>query len=406
MPLPALPRQILVLLIVALWWLAAPVAGSSERLATDPIELQMVPVKIDGTQFKLATRIFRPVGEPPFPTVVFHHGSTGYGRNPKLFPRHTPQLSISEFFTERGWAVVLPSRRGRGGSEGRYDEGFHTDRKRGYSCTPTAASQGFEHALADVDAVTAAIRNLPFVDPERLVVGGQSRGGILAAVHAAKHPSWYQGVISFAGGWVGESKRCRKAATINQQLFARAAPYPHEIIWLHGPRDPVYSNRHVKANFAAFEDAGGSGTLARDFPKGPGHYLKVAIDLFAAPLDAYLARRGLPHAVLDPANALALSPDPDTPPSAFLGTWKGRWENGTPITVSIEKVKKRYVEGSYTFAKRTMKFSRPVKNGFFTVRNKAKKRYTDFFVASENAMRLRFRSRQFHSRAILIRTPG
>jgi hypothetical protein len=45
----------------------------------------MVPVTIDGEQVKLATITYKPPGNGPFPTLIFHHGSTGRGRDPALF---------------------------------------------------------------------------------------------------------------------------------------------------------------------------------------------------------------------------------------------------------------------------------------------------------------------------------
>ena len=97
----------------------------------------MVTVTIDGEQVKLATITYKPAGAGPFPTLIFHHGSTGRGTDPLAFSRPYDPRTLAEWFTARGWAVVLPSRRGRGGSEGLYDEGFARDRTDGYSCEPS-----------------------------------------------------------------------------------------------------------------------------------------------------------------------------------------------------------------------------------------------------------------------------
>ena len=45
----------------------------------------MVPVTIDGEQVKLAVITYKPAGSGPFPTLVFHHGSTGRGNDPSIF---------------------------------------------------------------------------------------------------------------------------------------------------------------------------------------------------------------------------------------------------------------------------------------------------------------------------------
>ena len=41
-------------------------------------------------------------------------------------------------------------------------------------------------AIEDVDAAMAYLRAQPWADPERVLVGGQSRGGILSVAYAAE----------------------------------------------------------------------------------------------------------------------------------------------------------------------------------------------------------------------------
>jgi dipeptidyl aminopeptidase/acylaminoacyl peptidase len=48
-----------------------------------------------------------------------------------------------------------------------------------------------------MDAVLA----FPFVDPTRVVIGGQSRGGILSIAYAGQRPEQVKGVVNFVGGW-------------------------------------------------------------------------------------------------------------------------------------------------------------------------------------------------------------
>ena len=105
------------LLIVGMVCVAVAVAGSSARAAPKTVfEHLMVPLSLDGEQVRLAVRIYRPEGPGPFPTLVVHHGSTGRGNKPELFARYWPESGIIEYFASRGWCVVFPSRRGRGGA--------------------------------------------------------------------------------------------------------------------------------------------------------------------------------------------------------------------------------------------------------------------------------------------------
>jgi predicted acyl esterase len=106
--------------LVLLLLLAAP------ALAQD---ITMVPVTVDGETVQLAMRIYKPSTGGPAPTLVFNHGSTGRGTDPSIFVRPIDFPPLAQFFVERGWAVVMPARRGRGGSEGQYDEGFAPNRR-------------------------------------------------------------------------------------------------------------------------------------------------------------------------------------------------------------------------------------------------------------------------------------
>lgn len=254
----------------------------------------MVPVTIDGEQVKLATITYKPPGNGPFPTLIFHHGSTGRGRDPGLFERPYDPKALAGWFTARGWAVILPSRRGRGGSEGVYDEGFAADRARGYSCERTVALAGAERALRDIDAITPVLLAQPFVDRERVAVGGLSRGGVLSVAWAGWQPAVPRAVINFVGGWLSE--RCPSIDDVNADLFRRGSAFKRSTIWLYGYNDSLYSLRHSRSNFTAFRAAGGRGAF-REFvpPEGmDGHQIAAVPDLWTEALEGYLADNDLP----------------------------------------------------------------------------------------------------------------
>jgi dienelactone hydrolase len=253
----------------------------------------MVPVTVDGEQVKLAVTTYKPPGDGPFPTLIFHHGSTGRGDDPSLFAKPYDPKTLAEWFKARGWAVILPSRRGRGGSEGRYDEGFAIDRTQGYSCDPTLSLPGAERALRDIDAVTPILLAQPFVDRSRFVVGGQSRGGILTVAWAGRHPEMPRAAINFVGGWMAEG--CPTATRINPPLFKKGAAFALPMLWLYGDRDRFYSLAYSRSNFASFQAAGGKGTFhAFTPPDGVmGHFIVNYPALWGDTMAGYLAERGL-----------------------------------------------------------------------------------------------------------------
>lgn len=251
----------------------------------------MVPVIVDGQTVRLQMRIYKPTRTGPVPTLVFNHGSTGRGRDPILFRRAIDFPELAQFFVRRGWAVVMPARRGRAGSEGRYNEGLAVDPAHGYSCQQALSIPGADRALRDIKAAMDAILAMPFVDRDRVIIGGHSRGGILSVAYAGQHPEQIKGVINFVGGWLGTG--CPTADTINQGLFRRGARYPGDTIWLYGDDDPLYSLSHSRKNFAAFQAAGGKGTFHK-FSQSGGHRLVTYPDVWAPLIEAYLKRQGLP----------------------------------------------------------------------------------------------------------------
>jgi dienelactone hydrolase len=246
--------------------------GKSELLETGLIE--------DGKPVRLEAVIFKPDGAGPFPLAVIHHGSTA--ADPAAAKQTWFAADLADFLNERGWMVAFPQRRGRGKSDGLYDEGFC---KRGAAGDTEDALRGADRGLSDVDAAIAALRRRPDVAPTPVLIGGQSRGAVLAVAYAGLHPAQISGVINFVGGWLGEG--CVSADVVNQALFERGAHFGRPTIWLYGEGDPYYSIAYSRSNFAAFEQAGGQGSFF-EFGPNPGHNVFRYPDLWSGPLGNYL----------------------------------------------------------------------------------------------------------------------
>lgn len=263
--------------------LASPYTRHIERIATPWTDEA-------GRAQTLEMVVYQPPGDGPFPTMLMNHGSTGMGKNPALFGLTWASPEIGEYFARRGWQVLFPQRRGRGSSDGVYDEGFRADRAQGYSCDAALATAGFDRAMQDLEVVLAHVQTRPDVDARRLLVGGVSRGGILAVALAGAHPARFEGVVNFVGGWIGQG--CRDARTVNPALMQRGAAFKGPMLWLYGDQDPYYRLAHSRANFDAFRQAGGQGEfLSFAPPTGmDGHMIFLSPGLWSKALDDYLAR--------------------------------------------------------------------------------------------------------------------
>jgi dienelactone hydrolase len=244
---------------------------------------------------RLEVVLFKPDGAGPFPLLVINHGSTGLGNDPSLFKQTRWSFAPADVFTRKGWLVAFPQRRGRGKSDGLYDEGFDPDRSRGYTCEPDRSLAGAGRALEDIHAAMTALRRRPDVDARRVLIGGISRGGVLSIAYAGQHPNDVLGVINFVGGWVGTA--CRTAADINGTLFRRGASFTGPTIWLYGRDDLFYPVDHSRGNFAAFERAGGKGEFfAFDVPGGRnGHALNSYPELWIPHVEKFMATLRAPE---------------------------------------------------------------------------------------------------------------
>ncbi len=241
----------------------------------------------NGKAVSLEVIIYKPPGPGPFPTLMFNHGSTGSDANPAYFKTSYTAGSLAFYFNERGWIVAFPQRRGRGKSDGLYDEGLEPGGP-GYSCTPEIALRGLERALQDLDAAVKYLKGRPDVDSKQMLIGGQSRGGILSIVYAGTRPEHFNGAINFVGGWIGE--RCSETEAINTVTFKRGAGFKKPTLWLYGENDSCFSLVHSKKNFDAFITAGGKGVfltyslgIAKD-----GHKLLYKQNLWREAVDEFI----------------------------------------------------------------------------------------------------------------------
>jgi pimeloyl-ACP methyl ester carboxylesterase len=264
------------------------IAWSGALWAQDFVS-EMIPTQLveEGTPIRLELLIRKPSTPGPYPTVVFNHGSTGRGDNPDLFQRSWTHLAVAKVFNEKGWMIVFPQRRGRGQSNGKYDEGFEPDRSR-YSCQPALFLAGLERAILDLDEVMAHLKTRSDVRHDRLLIAGQSRGGILSIAYAGVRPNVFTGAVNFVGGWMTD--RCPDPGAINTATFRRGAAFKRPTLWLYGEADRFYSLSHSKDNFEAFKAAGGTGTFHAYWVPGnnSGHGLISHPALWQDHLSEYL----------------------------------------------------------------------------------------------------------------------
>lgn len=210
------------------------------------------------------------------PCVILNHGSTGSGRiNPKTVWRAWGEALV---FRELGYAVLVPMRRGRGTSEGEFRE----------ETLFVSQKNQLELALADLETAMTYLRAKPEIDPGRIIVAGQSRGGFLAVVYAGRYPDKVVGVVNFSGGWWGEHTA---RAGFNLSEFRQAGRNSRvPMLWLYADNDSLYSMPWVEKAYGEFTAAGGHGTLfkGQGVPRD-GHFLSMWTGQWREAAEAYLA---------------------------------------------------------------------------------------------------------------------
>jgi dienelactone hydrolase len=180
----------LALLLVSPAAIAQPVDSYITEVVTVPSE-----------DLKLRAVLGRPRGDGPFPAYIQNHGSMTVeeaNRNP--WSRITRD-SLSDTLARNGYVVLVLARRGYKGSEGvamTYSQHQTSGGRSGRRASDVMREA--EEEAGDVIAALDYLSSLPYVDKERIGVGGVSLGGLVSIMAAARDPR-FKALISMAGGY-------------------------------------------------------------------------------------------------------------------------------------------------------------------------------------------------------------
>jgi len=261
----------------------------AQAAAASPLHesVMRVPVVEDGRTDRIDVTVFKPEGAGPFPLLVLSHGSP---RSPAQ-RRAGGRLRLaaqSEPFVAMGFAVLVPTRRGYGDSEGAWAEGF------GSCASPDYYSAGLETAR-DMRAAVDAVRGAPWADARRVVLAGQSAGGFGSVAASSAPFEGLVGVINFAGGRgsFAPDRVCGEGRLVEAMArYGRAARVPE--LWIYSANDRYFGPALARRMHAAFVGSGGAAEFVEAPPTGlDGHgYFARAIDDWVPRVAAFLRRVG------------------------------------------------------------------------------------------------------------------
>lgn len=233
---------------------------------------------------ELETTLFIPPGSGPFPLVVINHGKA-FGK-PKFEPRARYPVASSEFL-KRGYLVAVPMRQGYANSSGHLiDAGCNTE--------SNARMQG-----EDIVSVINRLLERHDVDRHRVLVIGQSYGGIASIAAGENYPAGVKGILNFAGGIKRNEIGCTWEKSMVDAFAAFGAKSMAPSLWFYGDNDSYWGPELPRKAFAAYRSTGGKGRLIAygTFVGGDAHGMfgsRRGLPIWWPETEQFLKEIGLP----------------------------------------------------------------------------------------------------------------
>jgi len=240
--------------------------------------------------YPLRATLFRPPASMTpasgLPLAVISHGTDDNSRLSVSMPVY---YWLSRWFVERGFAVLLPQRRGHGATGGPLAEAV------GNCAEPDHFQSGLE-AAKDINAALTFMRKQPFIDEQQIIAAGVSSGGWASLALASAYPDSVRAVVNFAGGRGGHAngkplRICGERNLISASAsYAASARVPTR--WYYSRNDSYFPPRVAAALANSWRDSGGHAELSMLEPYGSdGHRIaddRAGWDLWGVSLDRFL----------------------------------------------------------------------------------------------------------------------
>jgi len=239
---------------------------------------------------KLETTVYKPAGDGPFPLIVLNHGKAHGNPAFQSRARYTAQAAA---LVARGYVVVIPMRQGFSKSGGAYIGGGCNVEANGIVQT--------EDVVATLDYMTKQ----PYVDRDRIVIMGQSHGGLTTMAFGTISYPGVRGLVNFAGGLRNDNCVSWEDNLVRAfENYGRQSRYPS--LWFYGDNDSYWPKPLPEKMFAAYTNAGGKGQLV-DYGnfQSDSHGMfssRAGLNIWLPKVDAFLRELGLPAGPV-PANA-------------------------------------------------------------------------------------------------------
>lgn len=203
----------------------------------------LIPVEVDTAAFTLEAKIYRPGDLDIHPLVIINHGrSLGQEKKrPDLVELYQAEAVA---LVQKGFVVVVPARRGYGNSSGKDAE---------LNFIYASANEGAK----DVVEIVKHMQEQPYVDRGKVILMGQSAGGLISVAAASKNISGLLGVINFSGGLrqlnssAGQSELAASFGLLG--MLSNKIP----MLWIYCENDSLFPPDYASLAYNAFRDNGG-----------------------------------------------------------------------------------------------------------------------------------------------------
>jgi dienelactone hydrolase len=335
----------------ALAVLCALIAGLAARVATAQEEHPYYGPRLIEEHIRIAApnnrsiaaTVLRPEGQGPFGAVVLNHGVSASARERA---RESSDLLINAaaVFARRGYVVVMPLRRGFGATGGEMAEDPG-------SCSNPDYFTAEGKAAEDVMAAYDFARTLPYVDGNRMILAGQSAGGMVSLFTAGtRNPQGLIAVLSFAAGRGGDPDAtpgvpcavepvARVLDTVGKNIRA-------PVLMHYSENDLFFSPKVSRGWFERLAAGGAKAEYALQPAFGKdGHYIfgdTLGVRYWLPTVEDFLNKNGVTFARLDStdpdrAPLLALDRVPNIKSDACKGLYRAFLESPGPRAYAVSQ---------------------------------------------------------------------
>ena len=271
----------------------APVQAQQAAL-NHALNEEVAFIRYDET-VSLETTIFKPDGPGPFPLVIINHGKDpGYPAD-QVRARH---FVASREFVRRGYAVASPMRGG-------------FSRSGGVFLNPGCDIAGDGRVQAGyVRAAIEHMKRMPYVDPQRILVIGQSHGGLTTMAFGSVPVEGVLGLVNFSGGL--KVSDCPDWPVRLEHAFGDFGSGTRlPSLWFYGDNDSLFSIDLARQMYKRYGKSAQQARLVTFGPfKNDSHGLfndLAGVAVWWPEMETFLRRLGLPTLPVPP---LVKSADP------------------------------------------------------------------------------------------------